>query len=74
MSDYSDSQAKKIIKNIESSFTTKRVGDKFKIIDIDGKLVGTIKGGITEKKIKTATGMKYGGAVRSTVVKGVSDG
>ena len=70
MSDYSDSQAKKIIKNIESSFTTKRVGDKFKIIDIDGKLVGTIKGGITEKKIKTATGMKYGGAVRSTVVKG----
>ena len=70
MSDYSDSQAKKIIKNIESSFTTKRVGDKFKIIDIDGKLGGTIKGGITEKKIKTATGMKYGGAVRSTVVKG----
>lgn len=70
MSDYSDSQAKKIIKNIESSFTTKRVGDKFKIIDIDGKVVGTIKGGITEKKIKTATGMKYGGAVRSTVVKG----
>ena len=70
MADYSDSQAKKIIKNIESSFTTKRVGDKFKIIDIDGKVVGTIKGGITEKKIKTATGMKYGGAVRSTVVKG----
>ena len=70
MSDYSDSQAKKIIKNIESSFTTKRVGDKFKIIDTDGKVVGTIKGGITEKKIKTATGMKYGGAVRSTVVKG----
>ena len=70
MSDYRDSQAIKIIKNIDSSFTTKRDGDKLKILDIDGKVVGTIKGGVTEKKIRTATGMKYGGAVRSTVVRG----
>ena len=70
MSDYSDSQAIKIIKNIDSSFTTKRDGDKLKILDIDGKVVGTIKGGVTEKKIRTATGMKYGGAVRSAVVRG----
>ena len=40
MSDYSDSQAIKIIKNIDSSFTTKRDGDKLKILDIDGKVVG----------------------------------
>ena len=70
MSDYSDSQAIKIIKNIDSSFTTKRDGDKLKILDIDGKVVGTIKGGVTEKKIRPATGRQYGGAVRSTVVRG----
>jgi|TARA_A100000172_G_scaffold68908_1_gene48786 hypothetical protein len=74
MSDYSDSQAIKIIKNIDSSLTTKRDGNKLKIIDIDGKLVGTIKGGLTEKKIRTATGMKFGGAVKKMNMGGVIKG
>ena len=36
MSDYSDSQAIKIIKNIDSSFTTRRDGDNLKILDMNG--------------------------------------
>jgi len=61
---YSDTQASKIIKNIESSFSVKRDGDKLKIIDVDGKSVGTIKGDVTEKKIRTILGMKSGGTIR----------
>jgi len=62
---YSDAQAKKIINNIESSYDVTREGDKLKIIDIDGKRVGTIKGDVTEKKIRTIMGMKKGGKVTS---------
>tara|TARA_Y100001937_G_C6904048_1_gene234612 strand:- start:229 stop:474 length:246 start_codon:yes stop_codon:yes gene_type:complete len=62
---YSDAQAKKIIGNIESSYDVKREGDKLKIIDIDGKKVGTIKGDVTEKKIRTIMGMKMGGKVQT---------
>jgi len=62
---YSDAQAKKIIGNIESSYDVKREGDKLKIIDMDGKRVGTIKGDVTEKKIRTIMGMKTGGKVQT---------
>tara|TARA_R100001129_G_scaffold27407_1_gene18384 strand:- start:125 stop:370 length:246 start_codon:yes stop_codon:yes gene_type:complete len=62
---YSDAQAKKIINNIESSYDVTREGDKLKIIDIDGKRVGTIKGDVTEKKIRTIMGMNKGGKVTS---------
>jgi len=61
---YSDKQAGKIINNIESSLSIKRDGDKLKIIDLDGKKVGTIKGDVTEKKIRTILGMKDGGSVK----------
>ncbi len=64
---YSDKQAGKIINNIESSLSIKRDGDKLKIIDLDGKKVGTIKGDVTEKKIRTILGMKDGGSVKKAM-------
>lgn len=68
---YSDKQAGKIINNIESSLSIKRDGDKLKIIDLDGKKVGTIKGDVTEKKIRTILGMKDGGTVKKMNMGGV---
>ena len=68
---YSDKQASKIIKNIDSSFSIERDGDKLKVIDVDGKKVGTIKGDITEKKIRTIMGMKSGGTVKKMNMGGV---
>jgi nitrogen regulatory protein PII len=61
---FSDADAKKIIKNFESSYKTKRIGDRLKIFDIDGKTVGTIKGPVTETKIRRIMGFNKGGRVR----------